>query len=99
MVLFGATGDLSGRKILPALFALWQGKFLPEQIAIVGVAIEKYTDDQFRDLARKVDSRARSPEAGQRRRVEEVRHAALLSIGRFFQCRQLRRISASESPH
>ena len=53
LTLFGATGDLSGRKILPALFALWQGKFLPEKIAVVGVAIEKYTDDQFRDLARK----------------------------------------------
>lgn len=53
LVLFGATGDLSGRKILPALFALWQGKFLPEKIAVVGVAIEKLSDDQFRDLARK----------------------------------------------
>jgi glucose-6-phosphate 1-dehydrogenase len=53
LVLFGATGDLSGRKILPALFALWQGKFMPDNIAIVGVAIEKYSDDQFRDLARK----------------------------------------------
>ncbi len=50
MVLFGATGDLSGRKILPALFALWKGKFLPPQMAIVGVAIEKLTDDKFRDL-------------------------------------------------
>src|ERR1041385_49091 len=53
LVLFGATGDLSGRKILPALFALWQGKFLPTQIAVLGVAIDKLTDDQFRDLARK----------------------------------------------
>jgi glucose-6-phosphate 1-dehydrogenase len=52
-VLFGATGDLSGRKILPALFALWQGKFLPEKIAVVGVAIEKLSDDQFRELALK----------------------------------------------
>ncbi len=53
LVLFGATGDLSGLKILPALFALWQRKFMPEKIAVVGVAIEKYSDDQFRDLARK----------------------------------------------
>lgn len=53
VVLFGATGDLSGRKILPALFALWKAKFLPPRIAIVGVAIEKWSDDQFRDAARK----------------------------------------------
>src|SRR5947209_3654207 len=53
MVLFGATGDLAGRKILPALFALWRGNFLPKQMAIVGVAIEKLTDDQFRESAHK----------------------------------------------
>ncbi len=53
LVLFGATGDLSGRKILPALFSLWQGKFLPDKIAVLGVAIDKLNDDQFRDLARK----------------------------------------------
>src|SRR5690606_34189204 len=53
LTLFGATGDLSGRKILPALFALWKNKFLPEKIAILGVAIEDYSDDQFRELAKK----------------------------------------------
>src|SRR5262245_29692836 len=53
LVLFGATGDLSGRKILPALFSLWKGNFLPEKMAVLGVAIDKLTDDQFRDLARK----------------------------------------------
>ncbi|MCC7085643.1 MAG: glucose-6-phosphate dehydrogenase [Pirellulales bacterium] len=52
MVLFGATGDLAGRKILPALFALWKGNFLPSQMCILGVAIEKYSDDQFREVAR-----------------------------------------------
>src|SRR5690606_9983750 len=36
-----------------ALFALWKGKFLPERFAVLGVAIEKLSDDQFRDLARK----------------------------------------------
>ena len=58
LVLFGATGDLSGRKILPALFALWQGKFLPEKIAIVGVAIEKL---QRRSVSRSgAESRSKS---------------------------------------
>lgn len=52
VVLFGATGDLAHRKILPALFALWKGKFLPHQIAIVGVAIDKMSDDEFRQMAR-----------------------------------------------
>jgi glucose-6-phosphate 1-dehydrogenase len=51
-VLFGATGDLSGRKILPALFALWQGGFLPENFIIVGSSISSLSDEQFRDQAR-----------------------------------------------
>src|SRR5262249_45486500 len=76
-VLFGATGDLSGRKILPALFALWQGKFLPEKIAVIGVAIEKLSDDQFRDLARKsVNEHGRLKPAND---DEWKRFAALLS--------------------
>lgn len=52
LILFGATGDLAGRKLMPALFALWQGKFLPESFAIVGSAIESLNDDQFRQRAR-----------------------------------------------
>jgi glucose-6-phosphate 1-dehydrogenase len=53
LVLFGATGDLAGRKLLPALFALAQGGFLPEKFAIVGVAINDLDDVGFRQLAQK----------------------------------------------
>jgi glucose-6-phosphate 1-dehydrogenase len=52
LVLFGATGDLSSRKILPALFALWKGGYLPPDYAIVGVAHESQSDDTFRAAAR-----------------------------------------------
>ncbi|MBT9331077.1 glucose-6-phosphate dehydrogenase [Paracidobacterium acidisoli] len=38
VVIFGASGDLTKRKLLPALFHLEQSKLLPEQIRIVGVA-------------------------------------------------------------
>ncbi|HMN96986.1 MAG TPA: glucose-6-phosphate dehydrogenase [Phycisphaerales bacterium] len=59
-VLLGATGDLAARKLLPALFALWKGGFLPERFAIVGAAIETMDDDAFRTLARKaIDAFAR----------------------------------------
>ena len=69
------------------LFALWQGKFLPEKIAIVGVAIEKYTDDQFRDLARKaIQDHGRLKPAND---DEWKQFAALLSyqVGRFLPIR------------
>lgn len=38
MVIFGASGDLTKRKLLPALFHLYQTDLLPKQFAIVGVA-------------------------------------------------------------
>ena len=38
MVIFGASGDLTKRKLLPALFHLEQAGLLPEKFAIVGVA-------------------------------------------------------------
>src|SRR3984957_16820342 len=38
MVIFGASGDLTKRKLLPALFHLEQSNLLPKDFAIVGVA-------------------------------------------------------------
>ena len=38
VVIFGASGDLTKRKLLPALFHLEQQGLLPEEFAIVGVA-------------------------------------------------------------
>ena len=49
IVIFGATGDLAARKLLPALYGLWRGQFLPEQFAIVGVGRRDKTDSAFRD--------------------------------------------------
>src|SRR5687767_7806052 len=48
MVIFGATGDLTKRKLFPALYNLARGKFLPENFAIVGVGRQEMTTDQFR---------------------------------------------------
>ena len=38
LVIFGASGDLTRRKLLPAYFHLFQANLLPKQFAIVGVA-------------------------------------------------------------
>jgi glucose-6-phosphate 1-dehydrogenase len=48
VVLFGATGDLAHRKLVPALFQLARGGNLPSECAIVGFARRDWTDDQFR---------------------------------------------------
>ena len=51
MVIFGATGDLSGRKLLPALYNLAKQRSLPAGFAVVGAAMNQLADDQFRKQA------------------------------------------------
>src|ERR1039457_5781288 len=46
LVIFGASGDLTKRKLLPALFHLRQNDLLPKEFAIVGVA-RRPLGDQF----------------------------------------------------
>ncbi|GAC1471159.1 MAG: glucose-6-phosphate dehydrogenase [Isosphaeraceae bacterium] len=48
VVLFGATGDLTHRKLVPALYNLARGGNLPGEYAIVGFARRDWTDEQFR---------------------------------------------------
>jgi glucose-6-phosphate 1-dehydrogenase len=48
IVLFGATGDLAHRKLVPALFRLAQGGHLPSECAIVGFARRDWTDEDLR---------------------------------------------------
>ena len=50
MVIFGATGDLTKRKLLPAICNLAQDNLLPQQFAIVGFATNDYTTDSFRKM-------------------------------------------------
>ena len=51
MVIFGATGDLSGRKLLPAIYNLAKQRLLPAGFSIVGAAIDDLTEDAFRKHA------------------------------------------------
>jgi len=47
-VLFGGTGDLAHRKVVPALFQLWRTNLLPHELAIVAIGRRPYTDELFR---------------------------------------------------
>jgi glucose-6-phosphate 1-dehydrogenase len=49
LVIFGASGDLTRRKLLPALYHLSRGQRLPARFTVVGVARSEMTDDQFRE--------------------------------------------------
>jgi glucose-6-phosphate 1-dehydrogenase len=48
LVIFGASGDLTKRKLLPALYQLSRSQRLPARFSVIGVARSRMTDDQFR---------------------------------------------------
>jgi len=50
VVIFGATGDLTRRKLLPALYRLVQQRLVPSEFAILGTARQPHNDDEFREL-------------------------------------------------
>ncbi len=49
IVIFGASGDLTARKLIPSIFNLFRKNYLPEKYAIIGVGRSAYSDDEFRD--------------------------------------------------
>ena len=52
LIIFGATGDLTKRKLLPALWSLYASRTLPEPFTILGVSRTAMTDEEFRTRAR-----------------------------------------------
>jgi glucose-6-phosphate 1-dehydrogenase len=52
MVIFGASGDLTKRKLIPALYNLRKGALLPDDFAVIGVARVEMRDEEFRNRLR-----------------------------------------------
>ena len=52
MVVFGASGDLTTRKLLPALYNLGRNNLLPREFAILGFAIDAMTEEEYRAKVR-----------------------------------------------
>jgi len=52
MVIFGASGDLTTRMLLPALYNLARAHLLPQQFAVLGFAKDDISDEDFRQRAR-----------------------------------------------
>src|SRR4051794_32993374 len=49
IVIFGATGDLTHRKLLPALYNIFTSGELPPEVSVIGFARRPKTDDEFRN--------------------------------------------------
>ena len=48
LVIFGASGDLTYRKLVPAVFSLYMQKALPKNFAVLGIARSDFSDEAFR---------------------------------------------------
>ena len=59
-IIFGASGDLTWRKLVPALYNLFLDQWLPEKFKVLGLGLDNMKDTQFRDhLRRGVDQFSR----------------------------------------
>ena len=52
LVIFGGTGDLAHRKLLPAVYNLYLDGVLPANFCVIGTARKEQTDEDFREFAR-----------------------------------------------
>src|SRR5687767_15558101 len=81
LVLFGGTGDLAWRKLMPALFQAFRHGTLPAGGRIIGVARDNLGDAQYRELIR---SRFNDVDLAKRPNEEEfARFAQLLHFVRM----------------
>lgn len=62
VTVFGALGDLAGRKLFPSLWHLHRRKLLHEESGIIGCGREEMSDDAFRDYVRHLPGIEQTPE-------------------------------------
>lgn len=79
LVLFGASGDLAQRMVVPAIFGLARHGLLSPEFRLIGYARSKMTDDEFRQRMRK----AVRPETGAGDEQAWTEFAACLSSPRL----------------
>ena len=62
LVIFGATGDLTHRKLYPALYNLWREKLLPERFGVVSIGRREKTPAELRaDITGSIERFSRTP--------------------------------------
>jgi glucose-6-phosphate 1-dehydrogenase len=79
LVIFGATGDLAHRKLLPAIYNLAHEGALPERFNLIAVARSEMENDEYRQMAREsIQQYSRRPPDAQvlEKLLEQVRYVA-----------------------
>ena len=88
LVLFGGTGDLAWRKLLPALFQAWRHGKLPASGRILAVARDERSDENYREFVRE-----RFTE------VESAKRPSDDEFARFAELLHYRRMDLSQADH
>ena len=93
LVLFGGTGDLAWRKLMPALFQAFRHGSLPKDGRIIGIARDNLSDAQYRELIRSrfedVDG-AKRPNAQEFDRFAQLLHFLRLDLSRPAEIERLK---------
>jgi glucose-6-phosphate 1-dehydrogenase len=101
LVLFGGTGDLAWRKLMPALFQAFRHGTLPEGGRIIGVARDEMNDAQYRELIQsrfaQVDLDKR-PSAEEFSRFASLLHYLRMDLSRPEDYQRLARTLAERNP-
>ncbi len=85
IVLFGATGDLARRKLLPGIFHLFEAGLMPERFTLIGASRSSLSDEEFVALAREaVCGSGRRPDPGESL-DRFARHLRFVSLGDGFE--------------
>ena len=81
VVIFGASGDLTKRKLMPALFALFKQGLLSDEFAILGTSRSPYSDDDYREKVREdIKTYGRAKGNDKKYLDSFVKHAYYLSM-------------------
>lgn len=81
MIIFGASGDLTKRKLMPALYSLYKGRRLPQECAVLGVGRTDYDDDDYRNyILSELRQFVKAEELDETLMKEFVSHLSYLSV-------------------
>lgn len=99
LVLFGATGDLAGRYLLPALAGLHATDRLPEGFFVVGASREAWDDDEFRrHAAQRLEQHAADIPAAARDALVRSLHYKRVDLSSTATVADVVQASASDEP-
>ena len=98
MVVLGASGDLSRRKLMPALYQMAKDGLLPEPFQLLGVGRDSYDDAAFRKLMRAELAKSDEIEGVDDAVWERLQRADPLRVGRLLAGGHLRARSRIDWP-